>query len=252
VCGYWLALIHRTADARTAGRFAMWVFSRRKQLERKFLGALLHEPPIEPKHTASIVSDNCFSSIENKLFFSDFEAFADALNFCLSDTPWRIQELPDTRLALSDFDDPAFGRRYDLFHRQIDIGTLEIAPDLHYTRATPSVFVNLQMDWVRLLSFASINRFLYCVAAHVCETRGTAWSEAKSTIDRAMTEALWESQRITENNLGENYGTLELRLHGLARLYFRRKSAPRSQPSTSRDCDDTILSFARSDRPARH
>jgi hypothetical protein len=228
----------------------MCVFFRRKQLERKFLWALLHEPPVVPKHHAAIVSDDDFSSIENELFFGDFEQFADTLNLCLNDTPWRIQELPDTHLALFDLEGPAFGRRYDLFHRQVDIGTLEIAPGLHYTTAAPTVFVNLQLDWVRLLSFGSINELLYCVAAHVCETRGAGWAEARSTIDRAMTEVLWESQRITEKHLGKDYGILELRLHGPATWYLGRKSLPGSPPATSRDADDTIVSFVRSDRPA--
>ena len=99
----------------------------------------------------------------------------------------------DTRLALSDPDGPGFGRRYDLFHRRIDIGILrDFAPGLHYTSARPSVSVNLQIDRVRLLSFGSINELLYCVAAQVCEAKRAKWAEVRSKIDRAMIEVLWE------------------------------------------------------------
>jgi hypothetical protein len=234
---------HRRAPARTTGHLAMWTFFRRKQLERKFLLALLHEPPIVPKHNAPFVSGNDFSSIANELFFSDFRQFANVMNRCLECTPWRVQELPDTHLALSDPDGPGFGRRYDVFHRRIDTGTLEIAPGLHYTSARPSVSVNLQIDWVRLLSFGSINELLYCVAAQVCETKGAKWAEVGSKIDRAMIEVLWDSQRITEDNWGERYGTLELQLHGLATWRLGRRSAPQSQPATSNDTDDVVPSL---------
>jgi hypothetical protein len=230
----------------------MWLFFRRKQLERKFLWALLHEPPIVPKNNAPLVPDDDFSSIEDELFFSDFRQFADVMNLCLKDTPWRIQEMPDTHLALSTLEGPAFGRRYDLFHRQVDIGTLEIAPDLNYTTSAPSVLASVQLDWVRLLSFASINELLYCIAAHVCETRGTAWADARSKIDRAMIEALWDSQRIPERHLREDYGTLELHLHGLARWYLGRVSARGSQAAASNSSDGTILSAVRPSLPARH
>jgi hypothetical protein len=230
----------------------MWVLFRRKQLDRRFLWALLHEQPIVPKNNAPLVSDDDFPSNEDEVFFRDFGQFATVMNLCLKDTPWRIQEMPDTRLALSTLEGPAFGRRYDLFHRQVDIGTLEIAPDLHYTAAAPSVFVSVQIDWVRLLSFASINELLYCIAAHVCETTGAEWADARSKIDRAMTEALWDSQRIQERRLREDYGTLELQLHGLARWYLGRISALGSQPAASRDSDETILSLVRSNLPAHH
>src|SRR5262245_37548323 len=213
----------------------MWVFSRRKQFERKFLWALLHDSPIEPMHKVPVMMEHDFSSIANERFFSDFDQFADTINLCLIDTPWRIQELPDTHLALCDLDGPDFGRRYDLFHRQADIGIVEIAPDPRYTTANPSVVVNLQMDWARLLSFASINALLYCVAVHVCEAKGAEWAAVRSKIDRAMIEVLWEAQRITEDDLGNDCGTLELRLHGRATCYLGRSSAPGLQAAASKD-----------------
>jgi len=124
----------------------MWTLFRRKTLERQFLWALPHEPPIVPKHDAPFVSGKNFSSIADELFFSDFKPFANVLNRSLEGTPWRVQEMPDTHLVLSEPDGPGFGRRYDLFHRRIDVGTLEIAPHLDYTSTRPSISVHLQID----------------------------------------------------------------------------------------------------------
>jgi hypothetical protein len=53
--------------------------------------------------------------------------------------PWRLQELPDPILRiLGPADEPAYGRRYDVFYNQIKVGDLEIKPHWDYRTVAAS------------------------------------------------------------------------------------------------------------------
>jgi hypothetical protein len=175
---------------------------------------------------------------DDRRFFADFAEFADVVNWWLVDdgSRWRLQELPDGDLRLVDFSaGPIYGRCYDIFHNQIKLGRLEIRPGPRYS-ADPDVFTEIEIDWVRLLSFGSINGFLSTIAMHLCDSKAKTDSNfnADSAIVAALTKALWETQQITEfEDLdGQGWGEFSLQLQGHASpLYLHRREALRKKPA---------------------
>jgi hypothetical protein len=219
---------------------SLWQISARKpeKLKKKFLSALLHSEPITPRHQPPKCIGEGFGeplvSNDDQLFFADFRDFARVVNWWLSDSdvggPWRLQELPDTELALQFSDMPNFGRRYSIFYNQVNIGTLEVFPaGLRYSAEKPLVYADIEIEWVRLLSLGTIREFLADIALHVTDSNPNTNEHLQTEIliDRALAEAMWRTYRISESGMdGESYGQLELRLHGLATWYFDRKRAP--------------------------
>jgi hypothetical protein len=210
---------------------ALWRAAARKpaKLKKKFITALLHSKPIVPKHRSpKIVGDGLTSFVddEDRQFFNDFAEFANVVNWWLRDTmetPWRLQELPDTELHLDYSDMPLFGRRYEVFYNQVKLGTLEVSPNSDYGAENPNVRTSIQLDWVRLLSIGDIHEFLGCIARHVCERDQT---ERSAIINGCLTSVLWQSQQIDEYDLeDQNYGELKTQLNGLALEYIERREA---------------------------
>ena len=102
---------------------------------KKFLAALLHSKPIVPKHRPPPVIGEGFEPLvtaEERHFFRDFDAFGDVVNWWFGTyylkANWRLQELPETELKQQILDTPDFGRRYDVFHNQVRVGSLESVP----------------------------------------------------------------------------------------------------------------------------
>lgn len=218
---------------------SLWRTSARKPetLKKKFLKALLHGGPITPKHHLPKCIGEGFSSLvrdTDQRFFEDFRDFARTVNWWLAEldigSSWRLQELPETELKLRFSDMPDFGRRYSIFYNQVRIGSLEVSPDvLDYSPENPLVYADIEIEWVRLLSLHTVRAFLDAIALHVSDPNPNTLEhlQIEVGIDRALTEVVWQTQKISEFGMdGEDYGDLELRLHGLAKWYFDRKHAP--------------------------
>jgi len=219
---------------------SLWRVSARKpeKLRKKFLSALLHSAPITPNHQPPKSIGEGFSSPlvsnDDQRFFDDFGDFARVVNWWLADSdvgsPWRLQELPDTELSLRFSDMPNFGRRYSIFYNQVRLGTLEVSPaHLRYSADNPLVYADIEIEWVRLLTLHTVRALLDAIALHVSDPNQNTLGhlQIEVGIDRALTEVVWQTQRISESGMdGESYGQLELRLHGLATWYFVRKHAP--------------------------
>jgi hypothetical protein len=195
-----------------------------------------HQPP-EAASEGFKVSP--FSPEEDRRFFDDFQDFAIVMDWWWAGrpgrSPWRLQELPETSLKLGYWDMPMYGRRYSIFHNQVSVGTLEIRRGLHYSADTPDVFTDIELRWVRLLAFGTVRMFLHDIAEHVCDKR---YIDARTpdgplpvaaAIDRSMAEVLWDTQQISDIDLGQDYGTLELQLGGSAYMYFYRRQALRNK-----------------------
>jgi hypothetical protein len=168
-------------------------------------------------------------------FFDDFEDFANVVNWWLADRdhegPWRLQELPDTELKLVFSDMPDFGRRYDIFHQQVRIGTLEVSPNPRYSFENPVVRGQIEIDWVRLLSFATLTTCLHAIALHICDPdpNSREYVQASSAVTGALLHALWDAYEIDDFNLEPGFGKLELHLNGSALWYVERRYALRGQ-----------------------
>jgi hypothetical protein len=153
------------------------VAARRPKLKRKFLNQLWDGKPITPKHEPPPPPEaDMVMGVRNaKLFFSDFENFANVINWHLVNyTPWRVQELPTSELSKLARTSPAYGRRYAVFHNQARVGEIELQPYNLYNTENPGVTIHIELNWVRLLPFESARDFLTHVAAYTFEyQRGT-------------------------------------------------------------------------------
>jgi hypothetical protein len=147
-----------------------------------------------------------------------------------------LQELPKSELSargLGQLDSPSYGRRYAVFHNQIRVGEIELAPGFDYSTEKPHVRVHVELSWVRLLAAGTIRAFLIDIAQHVSEYRpGTVeYLQTNQEIDLALTGVLWETQEISEFGFENEpgYGEIEVQFSGLATFYFRRRQALRNQ-----------------------
>jgi hypothetical protein len=214
--------------------FALWRVALQKpeRLKKKFLSALLHSGPIVPQHQPPKAAVGSMAQDADRQFFDDFQDFANVMDWWWAADrgggPWRLQELPETDLKLRYTDMPVYGRRYSIFHNQVSLGTLEMSPGLHYSAETPGVLADIELDWVRLLTSGTICLFLYDIASHICDDTD-ADTRAQAAINGSLTAVLWDTQQISEIDLGQDYSKLELRLRGLASSYFHRRRALRNQ-----------------------
>ena len=220
-----------------AATIMLWREAARKpqKLKKKFVTALLNSTPIAAKHEPPKNFDEDFPSLvteSDRLFFEDFTDFGAVVNWWLADEcvggPWRLQELPDTELKLDLSDSPDFGRRCAIFHNQVRVGTLEVSPSWNYNAAKPEVYTKIELNWIRLFSFDSVQSFLTGIALHVCnpDPNTKEYSETRQNIDRALMEVLWETQKFDEFDLDiDTWGELELRLNGLVFWYITRRRA---------------------------
>jgi hypothetical protein len=98
--------------------------------------------PIEPKQAnAKLKGWRIPGSLRR--FFADFGRFGIVVNEWppIKHSPWRFQELKDTKLRTFNTDSPKQGRRYDVFYNQGRLGALEIADTSDYTTEEPRVMV---------------------------------------------------------------------------------------------------------------
>jgi hypothetical protein len=226
--------------------FSLWRIVARKAdrppgLNKKAAKELWHSEPITPKHEPPKVAGGEFASLahdHDRRFFADFKEFADVVNWWLADefisSRWRLQDLPDGDVRLNvDFSDgPRLGRSFAIFHNQMRVGRLEIRPTYEYSAATPKLFTEIELGWLRLLSFDDIAGFLSIIAMHTCDSKqkSNGDSDVHQAIFAALTKAMWQNQQITEfEDLdGQDWGELELHLQGLATpWYFSQRDALR-------------------------
>jgi hypothetical protein len=109
----------------------------------------------------------------------------------IKDSPWRLQELENTRLRTFNDDSPKYGRRYDLFYNQQRVGSVEIADTPDYTTEEPRVRANVAILDVRLIPHPldDVSRFLTSIAALVSAGTGDEYAEAKRNVEVALTQA---------------------------------------------------------------
>jgi hypothetical protein len=214
--------------------------TRAPKLKKKFLKRLLHSEPITPKHQPAKTIGGQFGSHvseEVRAFFADFADFANVVNWWLADehvdSRWRLQELPETELSLHGVFDcgPIFGRSYAVFYNQVRVGELEVTPLFKYNPDRPELITRIHLEYVRLLSLETIRDFFHAIGMHACCYKNSKeYFEAQQAIDRALTKALWRSNRVDVYNINApDYGEIDLQLDGVASWYLERREALRKQ-----------------------
>jgi hypothetical protein len=207
---------------------------RPEKLKKKFFAALMDNKPIVPRHQRpTIIGEDWGVDDHDREFFADFEDFADVVNWWFADPdlkhqPWRLQELADTELRLGFHDAPTYGRRYDIYHNQVRVGTLELQASYHYQQGK-EVIANIEVEWVRLLHSSTIRDLLGVIALHICDPAPSSegYRQAQAAITNCLINTLWQMQRITRYDRHDDspdYGELSLRLDGAAEFYFDRRN----------------------------
>lgn len=183
----------------------MWSQSPRDKL----LAALFKSAPIEPQHKRPVsltggFGGGFFDSDQGDRFFTDFDMFPDKLNKLYTPEggwdggPWRLQELASTELS-SARDAPDFGRRFNVFYNQANIGLVEIKPHHDYdAEKSPKVWTNIKLNCARLLPFSQVLGVLISLLDDNKD------AETRRAIDLALLAAVWN----TKND--DNDGTVEL------------------------------------------
>jgi hypothetical protein len=207
---------------------------RPKKLKRKFLNRLWWSKPITPKHEPPPPLKTGMGVRNPEQFSSDFEDFANVINWHLvDDDPWRLQELPTFELSKLARSSPAYGRRYAVFYNQGRVGEIELEPDWRYSTENPDVTVHIELNLVRLLPFETIRSFLTHVAINTFgyEQSTLEYFQMNQKIDLAMMDVLWKTQEISEFGTEDDpgYGEIEVALEGLASFYLEGRQAFRNQ-----------------------
>jgi hypothetical protein len=146
--------------------------------------------PIEPKHAnPKLKGWRIPDSLRG--FFADFGRFGVIVNDWppIKNSPWRFQELKDTRLRAFNTDSPKQGRRYDVFYNQGRLGALEITDTPDYKTEEPRVSANVVIRDARLISFDEISRFLMSIATLLSAGTGDEYAEARRNVESLLTRA---------------------------------------------------------------
>jgi hypothetical protein len=116
------------------------------RLKPKVEKALHFGKPITVKHNTpqSLTPDGKTTIGAEEYDFEVFNSlwhFADWINEHNKDGPFRLQELGDTDITgpTSSYDGPTYGRRYEIFYNQCQLGTLEISADLFQKLHDPGI-----------------------------------------------------------------------------------------------------------------
>jgi len=187
---------------------------------------LVFGKPIVPKHERPQAIGDGYPALagdEDRHFFYHFAEFGNALNAWLANkftgSNWRVQELPKTTLTLDAIDDqPTFGRRYEVFCGPNKLGRLEITASYPYDTEARQVRASIKLDWVRLLSWDTVMDFLQAVSVHISSDGDQSNAHL---LNAAMSRSLWNSLQVHSEDLGLDWGDLEVTVRGRADHYLR-------------------------------
>jgi hypothetical protein len=164
--------------------------ARRFEQNEKLEDNILIGTPIEPKH-ANPKLKRWGTSESLRRFFADFDRFGVMANGWapIKNSPWRLQELKNTRLTTFNNDAPKHGRRYDLFYYQQRVGSLEIADVSDYRTEEPRVCAKVAIRDARRIPLDEVSRFLTSMAMLVSAGTGDEYAEARRNTETALTQA---------------------------------------------------------------
>jgi hypothetical protein len=222
--------------------FLLWgkianMSSGRPKLNKKAAKALWRSEPIVPKHDPPKAAGGEWQSLArdvDRLFFADFKDFADVVNSFLAGeyvaSRFRLQDLPDADLSLSDYSDgPELGRSFAIYYNQTRVGLLEIRPARKYTAELPEVYTTVEIDSARFFGFERLTEFLNIVASHVAYygPESDEFKAAQLSIMSALTSTLWNKYNISEYDFADDadWGELTVSFRGPA-AFLDRRDAP--------------------------
>jgi hypothetical protein len=169
----------------------------------------------------------CYGAEEEYHFrcFDLFREFADFMNSWRMSTPFRLQELGDTKITYHDGEldlGPNYGHRYDIFYYQGKVGLLQIyakrvimsSDGLRFSDQVQieehEVHVDFSLDTFSptIIPFKDIQEYLNCVARMTTsDTKQCFYTEhqyagmsqrryAIYAIEQAMMKVIWDNHNV--------------------------------------------------------
>jgi hypothetical protein len=187
--------------------------------------------PITPKHSQPPRVDHqgftsCISEHDRALF-AKTTTLGDMLNRHLSWGAWRVQEKP--RNDIPWYDDPLFGRRFDLFFNAHLAGEVCLfAKPMIWPNDPLEVHIGAEVEFAQFYPFGDIRSLLLALAALVLNDGETDFAAKSQEVDLCLTGTLWEIVRLPDV-----IHTLSYRASGTAHHFLMRGTA--QQPSIGAD-----------------
>jgi hypothetical protein len=205
------------------------------------------QTPIIPQHEKPVfLTPNgkpCSGAKEKYHFilFDCFRTFGEFFNSWRDSTPFRLQELSDTRITyrLGELDlGPNYGHRYDIFYYRSKVGLLQIHASPVTTQGIIAseaimdiqdyrVFVDLVLDaCARMIPYDAVKGFLFDVARMLTsdqkdcsyvehQYRGmTERGAAIYAIEQAMMRALWDNAGSIKENQHDKFSPITIWFSG--------------------------------------
>ena len=180
--------------------------------------------------------------------FDEFRSFGDIFNSVAHSTPFRLQELSETKITYrkEELDlGPNYGHRYDIYHFQSRVGLLQIVAsrvvmqagflylEPHSADRDVSVSISLDAFSERTLPFKDVKGFLSDIARMLSsESQNCEFTEHQyrgmtqrgyvlHAIEQAMLEAIWDNQARQAHDAP---APLTLRFQGTPTEWYERFS----------------------------
>lgn len=145
---------------------------------------------IEAEGFESLISD------EDRIVFDQTRTFGRIANRYLQLSPWRVQELSSP--LITHYDDPAFGRNYDVFYNRLDFGRLSIESVRSSLRQ--GIRITIDLNYAQLAPYGELITLLDSMAFLVSNSTVDAeapsdFAERKRGVRDSLASHLWEVVR---------------------------------------------------------
>jgi hypothetical protein len=170
----------------------------------------------------------CFGAEEQYHFrcFNLFREFGDFINQWCHSTPFRLQELQDTKITYREGEldlGPNYGHRYDIYYFQLKVGLLQVhagrvmmsSAGLHFSedirQEEQDVHVDISVHTFSpvIIPFNDVQKYLGCIArmttsdAKECFYTGhqdmTQRSYVLYAIEQAMMRVMWDNHNVAHD-----------------------------------------------------
>jgi hypothetical protein len=172
----------------------------------------------------------CYGAEEQYHFhcFDLFREFGDFINRWRDSTPFRLQELQNTKISYREGEldlGPNYGHRYDIYYYQLQVGVLQIfsgrvmmsSAGLHFSedvqQEEQQVHVDISVNTFSptIIPFDDVRPYLECIARMTTsDTKQCFYTEhqyqgmtqrryALYAIEQAMMRVMWDNHNVNDN-----------------------------------------------------
>jgi hypothetical protein len=191
------------------------LFSRRDRYghSQADLERLLLSQPIVPKHDPPTSPKVGFNVSEDYIqFFEDFKEFGVIINdVYFKNKPWRIQEKNTIMLLLGEYDQPEYGRVYDLFYNSAPTGRVEISASFDMSagakpyREAQCVRLQVSINRPLALPYEDLTSFLGLISGFTAARNSQEISEHFNVASHSLQAVIWDALRSNDGGVDLNF-----------------------------------------------